>query len=174
MVASGEIRGGYDWRPELLTEKLDLDLLRGSWLYETSHLVMWDVPQAHKCISPEDLSRRFARLVELSDGELWAARPDDVVDYVLLRRNLTAEVVGGTERGVEIELRGEWPIGVIDSRLSLRVSGLPQAKACEVAYRPSPMPGGSLRSRVYGSEKDGRDWVVTVDAVPGARVTVSV
>lgn len=174
MVASGQIHASYDWKRELLTPNLDLEFLRGSWLYETSHLVMWNVPQAHKCVTPEDLTRRFARLTELSDGKLWAAKPDDVVDYVLLRRAVSVEVVRTEPRLIEFELRGEWPVGVMSGKLSFRVCGLPAAKACEVSLTPSPLPGGGLRTQVYGWEKQGRDFVLTAEAVPGARITVSV
>jgi len=174
MVASGEIHASYDWKRELLTPNLELAFLRGSWLYETSHLVMWNVPQAHKCVTPEDLARRFERLREISSGKLWAAKPDDVVDYVLLRRALTVGVTRTEARAVEFELRGEWPLGVINSAVSFRVTGLPAAKTCDVQYTASPIPGGGLRSRVYGAAKQGHDWIVTVDAVPGARVRVVV
>jgi len=174
MVASGDTQPGYDWKRELLTPHLDLEFLRGSWLYETSHLVMWNVPQAHKCVTPEDLTRRFARLTEISGGKLWPAKPDDVIDYVLLRRALRVQVVRSDARVVEFELRGEWPLGVINSPLSFRISGLPAAKSCQVSYRPSPLPGGSLRAQVYGWEKRGRDLIVTADGVPGARLQVSV
>lgn len=174
MVASGQIHASYDWKPELLTPNLDLEFLRGSWLYETSHLVMWNVPQAHKCVTPEDLTRRFERLREISGGKLWAATPDDVVDYVLLRRALTVEIVRVEPRVVEFELRGEWPVGVVNSAVSFRVVGLPAAKACEVNLTPSPLPGGGLRARVHGAEKRGRAFIVTADAVPGARLTVRV
>ncbi len=174
MVASGTIAAAYDWKKELLTENLAADFLDGCWLYETSHLVMWDVPQPHKCITPEDLTKRFAKLVEVSGGALWAATPDDVVDYVLLRRNVYAKVVQAGPRSVEFEVQGLWPVGVISGRLSFCISGLVAAKTCEVASCPSPFPGGSLRAQVYGAEKRGRDFIVTVDAVPGARFTVSV
>ncbi len=174
MVASGQISRSYDWKTELLTPNLDLEFLRGSWLYETSHLVMWNVPQAHKCVTPEDLTQRFERLIEISGGKLWAATPDDVVDYVLLRRALTVEIVRTEPRTVEFELRGQWPVGVINSELSFRVTGLPAAKSCEVSLTPSPLPGGGLRARVYSAEKRGRAFIVTADAVPGARLTVTV
>lgn len=174
MVASRPIHAGYDWKPELLTPHLDAEFLRGSWLYETSHLVRWNVPQAHKCITPEDLTRRFARLVEISGGKLWAARPDDVVDYVLLRRAIGVAVVRSEPGLVEVELQGQWPVGVVNGQLSLRVSGLPAAKTCAVSLQPAPIPGGGLRAQVYGWEKQGRDFVITVDAVPGARLTVRV
>lgn len=174
MVASGQISRSYDWKTELLTPNLDLEFLRGSWLYETSHLVRWNVPQAHKCVTPEDLTRRFERLRDISGGKLWAAKPDDVVDYVLLRRALTVAIVRTEPRTVEFELRGQWPVGVINSELSFRVTGLPAAKSCEVSLTPSPLPGGGLRARVYSAEKCGRAFIVTADAVPGARLTVTV
>ena len=174
MVASGEISSTWDWKRELLTPNLTLAFLHGSWLYETSHLVMWDVPQAHKCITPADLSARFEALTEISDGALWAATPDDVVDYVLLRRNLTTEVIDANTRSVEFEVQGQWPTGVVSGRLSFRISGLPSAGDFQASVTPSPMPGGGLRSQCYAARRCGDDFVVTADAVPGARVTVTV
>lgn len=174
MVASGQISRGYDWKTELLTPNLEEEFLRGAWLYETSHLVRWNVPQAHKCVTPEDLTRRFERLTEISGGKLWAAKPDDVVDYVLLRRAVSVAVVRAEARRIEFELRGEWPVGVINGQLSFRIKGLAAAKSCEVSLQPAPVSGGTLRAQIHGWEKQGRDFVVTAEAVPGARLTLKV
>ena len=172
MVASGQISEAYDWKDELLTENLELDFLTGSWLYETSHLVMWNVPQAHKCLTPEDLTRRFERLREVSGGKLWAAKPDDVIDYVLLRRALSANVVDYTDNGIEFQIVGEWPVGVINSQLSFRISGLSVAGEAEVEVVTEAARGGRLRKQVYSVIGDDADWVVTVDALPGTVVRV--
>ncbi|HCU34827.1 MAG TPA: hypothetical protein DGT21_05050 [Armatimonadetes bacterium] len=171
MVASGKISDAYDWKDELLTDNLQLEFLRGSWLYETSHLVMWNVPQSHKCITPEDLTRRFETLTTLSGGRLWAAKPDDVIDYVLLRRNLTVNASPAEGGGARIEIGGEWPVGVISSRLSLRLSGAQVSDTPRVEYFTLPR-GGNLRRTVYSVISDGADWIITLDAVPGAVIEV--
>lgn len=174
MVASGQIRAGYDWKRQLLTANLDLEFLHGSWLYETTHLVMCNVPQSHKCTTLEDLARRFATLAEISGGKLWAATPDEVIDYVLLRRSITTEITRTEPRLVEFELQGQWPLGVISSRLSFLISGLPAAGDCQVSLESSSMPSGRMRSQVYSTCKCGDDVVLTADAVPGTRLVVSV
>ncbi len=173
MVASGKISDAYDWKDELLTDNLALDFLVGSWLYETSHLVMWNVPQSRKCITPEDLTRRFEKLRDISDARLWAAKPDDVIDYVLLRRALSVNVIEAGPQKVQFEIAGQWPTGVINSQLSFRISGLevseePQADFVSVAPR-----GGRLRSNIYSVARDGADWILSADAVPGAVIQVS-
>jgi peptidoglycan/xylan/chitin deacetylase (PgdA/CDA1 family) len=171
MVASGEISSHYDWKHELLTENLSLEFLRGSWLYETSHLVMWNVPQSHKCVTPEDLTRRFARLQEISEGSLWAAKPDDVLDYVRLRQNVGLNVLRTSPEKAIFEFTGSWPIGVMNARLCVRVSGLRRTTGASVEYQASPIPGGTL----FGSgdsKRIGDDTYFMVDAVPGAHVTI--
>ncbi len=171
MVASGTISDAYDWKDELLTANLELEFLRGTWLYETSHLVMWNVPQSHKSITPEDLARRFETLGEISDGALWAATPDDVIDYVLLRRHLTATASVADNGDVTVEIGGQWPVGVINSRLSLRLSGLRVSGRPRVEYVTLPR-AGNLRSSIYSLKPDGADWIITLDAIPGAVITV--
>ncbi len=173
MVASGRISDGYDWKDELLTDNLELDFLLGSWLYETSHLVMWNVPQAHKCITPEDLTRRFAKLRDISEGRLWAAKPDDVIDYVLLRRALAVEMIEADPQQVRFEITGQWPTGVINSRLSFRISGLEVSGEPRTEFVATALHGGHLRSTVYSMARDGADWILSADAVPGAVIQVS-
>lgn len=166
MVASGKISDAYDWKKELLTDNLAPDFLQGSWLYETTHLVMWDVPQARKCITPEDLSRRFRKLNDVSSGRLWAARPDDVIDYVLLRRSLSAEVVASAETSVRFRIRGTWPIGVIDARLTFRIGGLPATPEPNVTIVSDGSRGAALRQAIHACDRHDDDWLLTVDALP--------
>lgn len=173
MVASGEISPHYDWKRELLTDNLSLDFLRDSWLYETTHLVMWNVPQAHKCITPEDLTRRFARLQEISDGRLWAAKPDDVLDYVRLRRHVGLQVVHSSPGEVSVEFTGTWPLGTVNPTLCLRVTTNEPRVSAAIEYRPSPLPGGGL-FQAGECRCEGTNTYCLVDAVPGARVTVRV
>ena len=171
MVASGEIAQGYDWKPELLTDNLELEFLRGSWLYETSHLVRWNVPQAHKCVTPEDLTRRFARLRELSGGRLWATKPDDVVDYVLLRRNVGLNVIRTSPEKVIFEFTGAWPIGVMNPQLCVRISGMRRTTGVALEQEDSGIPGSSLFRAASGKRMGKVAWFM-LDAIPGKRLTV--
>ena len=167
MVASGQISRVYDWKEELLTENLCAQFLTGAWLYETTHLVMWNVPQAHKCVSPADLTRRFARLRDISEGRLWAATPDEVIDYVMLRRALSLNVLAATEKTVRFELAGTWPVGVIEAKLTLRVKGLDLPGPPQVRIVSDSLHEGSLRSQVHSITPDGGDWLITMDVLPG-------
>ncbi|MBT7164200.1 MAG: polysaccharide deacetylase family protein, partial [Victivallales bacterium] len=103
VVASDGFRPRPGWPREMKTEDLTLDFVTESWVYETSHLCMWNVPQAHKCLTPEYLTRRFEKLTDISGGKLWAAKPDDVIDYVLVRRNLSIGNVRTSDDGVAFD-----------------------------------------------------------------------
>lgn len=169
MVAAGHIRPRPGWPTELLTENLSLPFLSGSWLYETSHLVMWNVPQAHKCSTPESLTSRFEKLKEISDGRMWAATPDDVIDYVLMRRNL--EIGDARPAGpsiVEVDVNGTWPVGVINSRLTLRISGVETRRSAPAIKQEfHKVPGGySGHSEVGPIRRDGDDWLITMQLAP--------
>jgi peptidoglycan/xylan/chitin deacetylase (PgdA/CDA1 family) len=87
MLATGPIKPRPGWPEELLTENITFDAIKGGWLCETTHLVMPNIIQPWKNITPEDLERRFVRLLEISGGKMWAAVPEDVIDYILMRRN---------------------------------------------------------------------------------------
>ena len=53
MVPVGGFRARPGWPEEMKTENLSLDFVRDSWIYETSHLCMPDVPQQWKCVTPD-------------------------------------------------------------------------------------------------------------------------
>ena len=61
--------------------------VRGQWLVDVTHLVMYKTPQGHKCISPRALEGRFDQMRTAFGDALWAANPDDVVRYAYLRRH---------------------------------------------------------------------------------------
>ena len=90
---------------------------------------------------------------------------------MLLRRNVTVSTSPAEGGGARIEIGGEWPVGVISSRLSLRVSGLRVSGTPRLEYLTLPR-GGSLRRTVYSVIYDGADWIITLDAVPGAVIEV--
>ncbi len=172
MVASGKISEEYEWSEALLTPNLSMDFLKGSWLYETTHLVMWNVPQANKCITPEDLTKRFTRLQNISGGKLWAATPDRVIDYVLLRRNLSIKLLERTEKGMKFELLGSWPVGVISSELTFRVRHPNFHSAPQVNFISDRLPCAGRERKIVDPLSDGSDWLVTLNAFPGRVIEI--
>ncbi|MCF7853799.1 MAG: polysaccharide deacetylase family protein [Candidatus Pacebacteria bacterium] len=167
MVASGGFRSRPGWTPEMKTENLTLEFVRDSWVYETSHLVMWNVPQDHKCVTPEYMTQRFEKLNEISGGKLWAATPDDVIDYVLMRGHLRIENVQASSEGVSFDVTGEWPVGVMNSAVTIRVSGAAFDKPPEVANELHVAAGGyTQHQNVESVERDGNDWLITMHLAP--------
>jgi len=174
MVASGGFRPRPGWPEEMKTENLSLDFVEDSWVYETSHLCMWNVPQPWKCVTPEYMTRRFERLSEISDGRLWAATPDDVIDYVLLRRSLSIGNVRDAEDGIAFDVGGEWPVGVVNSLLTLRISGADFERPPVVESELHEHAGGyGLHTDVEALERDGDDWLITMQLAPGRTAYVT-
>jgi len=171
VVASGGFRPRPGWPEDLKTEHLDLEFLCGSWLYETTHLCLWNVPQAHKCVTPEYLTRRFDMLREISGGKLWAATPDNVIDYELLRRHLRIAHTRAEDSGIAFDVEGEWPVGIIDCTVTLRVSGVDFTATPTVEQTFHRASGGySAHSRVEDIVHDGHDWLITMQLAPGRTV----
>ncbi len=167
MVASGGFRPREGWPEELKTENLSLEFVEGSWVYETSHLCMWEVPQPHKCVTPEYMTRRFEKLHEISEGKLWAAKPDDVIDYEMMRRSLQIKNVR-TENGTLLfNVEGEWPVGVINSTVTLRISGTNFKKAPSIEQEFHKHEGGySVHKEIESIVPDGNDWLITLQLAP--------
>jgi peptidoglycan/xylan/chitin deacetylase (PgdA/CDA1 family) len=63
----------------------------GGWLVDMTHLVTHDPPAPWKDTTPELLDARFDCLRRVGGGREWAAEPEEVVDYVLMRRATTLE-----------------------------------------------------------------------------------
>lgn len=161
------------WPDALRTPNLAAHGLAGAWLLDTTHLCMPDVPQPHKCITPEALRARFERLRDLSQGALWAATPDDVIDYTLLRRRLTITNVCEEAGAVHFDVGGEWPAGVVNPVVTLRVSGAAFGGRPEVAQQFHESAGGYAGHRAVESVKpDGADWLVTMALAPRRTVTL--
>ena len=160
------------WPEDLTNEKITLDFVKGAWLLDTTHLVMWDVPQAHKCVTPEDVTRRFEKMFEISDGKVWATTPDCVLDYELMRRNLKVENVHEEDGAVVFDVGGEWPVGAVRSHLTVRVSGV-GGKAPEVEQEFHVREGGySRHNEVETPVRDGNDWLITMQLAPHRTVRV--
>ena len=120
MVAEGPLHKSYDWPEMLLTENITRKNIDGGWLCETTHLVMHNTIQPHKNITPEGLERRFVKLKEIMGDALWAAVPEDVVDYILCRRNARISAVSPTEYAVEVSTI---PVGVRKRALTFTMEG---------------------------------------------------
>ena len=162
------------WPVDLMTENLTLDFVKGAWLLDTTHLVMWDVPQAHKCVTPADVSKRFAKLTEISDGSVWAVKPDDMVDYQLMRRSLEIENVRTEDGAVLFDVSGEWPVGVVNSFVTLRVTGSGLGTTPSVDQEYHKREGGySRHNEVLTPEKEGEDWLITMQLAPHRTVRLS-
>ncbi len=116
MVASGKLRATYDWPDALLTPNLAIESLQDGWLCETTHLVQPHPIQDWKNIAADDLEKRFAKLIAITRGKLWAATPEEVIDYILLRRSASIQPASGGA----FTLVMEWPLGVSKRQLSLQ------------------------------------------------------
>ena len=173
VVASGGFRPRPGWPEEMKTERLTLDFVKESWVYETSHLCMWEVPQAHKCVTPEYMTRRFEKLRAISDGRLWAAKPDDVIDYELMRRNLRVENVRREGEAVVFDVGGIWPVGVINCFVTLRVSGTGLAETPAMSQTFHRHEGGyAAHKGVASVVRAGDDWLITMQLAPYRTVRV--
>lgn len=180
IMGSGVIPKRPGWPEELKTDKLGMGFLKGSWLYETTHLVMWNVPQDHKCVTPEYLVRRFEKLQQISEGKMWAAKPDDIIDYIYLRRNLKIEDIRSEKGEVAFEVRGNWPVGVINSTMTLRISGADFTSTPVIDQRFYGAAEGydvynlgySAHNTVESVKQDGGDWLVTLQLAPGRTIKI--
>jgi len=174
LVAVGGFRPRPGWPEEMKTENLSLDFLRNTWVLETSHLCMWNVPQTHKCVTPEHMARRFEKLNEISAANLWAAKPDDVIDYVLLRRNLTiSHIQTEADGSISFDVEGTWPIGIMDSHLTLRISSTTFQNTPQVKQEFHIASGGyTLHNQVESIIPDGPDWLITMQLAPHRTVKI--
>lgn len=174
MVASGGFRPRPGWPEELKTERLSLDFVKDSWVYETSHLCMWDVPQAHKCVTPEYMTARFEKLNAISGGKLWAAKPDDVIDYELMRRHLRIENIHVRENALCFDVDGEWPVGVMNSTVTLRISGWKTDHTPHIEQTFHRTEGGYAMHRAIESiVRDGDGWLLTLQLAPHRTVCLT-
>jgi len=115
----------YDWKKELYTENLSFEFLKGKWLLDTTHLVQHAPPQPFKNVSSKDLYRRFSTIKKISKGDVWAATPDDIIDYIITRRNTKIQSSGFTEGGgYEFEISHSPTPGVVNRALTFKLPGL--------------------------------------------------
>tara|TARA_B100001123_G_scaffold442047_2_gene584672 strand:- start:16843 stop:17877 length:1035 start_codon:yes stop_codon:yes gene_type:complete len=174
LVASDGFRPRPQWPEELKTENLSLEFVKGSWVYETSHLCLWNVPQAHKCVTPEYMDERFKRLHEISDGKMWAAKPDDVIDYELMRRNIQIENVRHSDGKVSFDVAGEWPVGIMNCTVTLRLSnsGFDSVPQIEQEYHVSE-GGYAFHKEVESIRRAGDDFLLTLQLAPHRTIHIT-
>lgn len=170
------------WPESLTTDAITLDAVEGRWLHDTTHLCMWNVPQAHKCITPLDLERRFERLKEISDDKLWAASVDNIVDYMLMRRclDITAEI-SSSDRGITTRIlaNGNWPVGVCSNVVSIKLANLPGNIISVTQSAGEHAPPGTPKqlhelpeSAIDASHQNNGEAVVTTALWPGTFLDV--
>lgn len=72
--------------------RLTRDKTQGCWLVDVTHIVADRLPKAcpaslwNRCSTPSIIAARFREIRELWGDDLWAAVPEDVVEYTMLRR----------------------------------------------------------------------------------------
>ena len=179
VLGSGKIPTRPGWPKELKTQNLTLNFLADSWLYETTHLVRWNVPQPNKNVTPEYLVERFKKLFDISGGKLWAAKPDDVIDYELMRRNLSIENIRCKDKTLFFDIEGKWPVGVVNSFLTVKISNVKFREIMRIekeykenipdALREKP----DLQKNIEKIEQEDKDWSITLQLVPGEPVKVT-
>ena len=169
VVASGEHRPGYDWPDNLKTKNMTFAYLDGGWLCETTHLVLWNTPQPRKNVTPEHLDQRFAKVTEICGDRLWAATPEDVIDYILLRRNVTATMCETQDNAIEFEITGEDVVGVVKPYLTFRVISAGRLKDHKVTQARGD---SKALPEVIDVRIDGDDLLVTCVARVGLCVRI--
>ena len=103
----------------------------GGWLVDVTHLVAPDPPAPWKDATPALLDARFDCLRRVGAGDEWAAEPEEIVDYILMRRATTLEPLPGTgPRLFRVHL-GPTPSAIKHREISLAIddagfAGLPR------------------------------------------------
>jgi len=118
IVGSGPISPRPGWPETLRTDHITVDAIRDGWLCETTHLVQPDPIQPRKNLSCADLARRFEKLLEITDGRLWRAVPEDVVDYIALRRSISVSQTGSGAYRVDVQ----FPVGIRNRCMTFKAS----------------------------------------------------
>ncbi len=113
-----------EFLPEWLSRRgFEPERVRGKWLVDVTHLVMYKTPQGHKCISPYALEGRFDQVRTIFGDSMWAANPDDVVRYRYLRRHCTSAIQQESDSHATIELDfPQLPSQIEEGELTLLVS----------------------------------------------------
>jgi len=75
--------------------RLHENLDTGGWLVDITHLISPELVAPWKDGTPEILDARFDCLRRVGAGREWAAEPEEVVDYILVRRAASLDPVDG-------------------------------------------------------------------------------
>ncbi len=122
---------------------------RGGWLVDVTHLVAPDPPASWKDATPAQLDARFDCLRRVGAGVEWAAEPEEIVDYILMRRATTLEPLSGHGGPRMFRVHLGWtPPAMKHHEISLGISdaglaGLPQVWLDEVPLPVAPGAPGT-------------------------------
>jgi len=95
MWVAEPIASMYHHTREAFPGNLTRENTRGKWLVDITHLVVNRLPKAcgeglwNRCSTPAMLDARLSEVRALWGEDVWAAVPEDVVEYTLLRRAAT-------------------------------------------------------------------------------------
>jgi hypothetical protein len=94
----------------------------GGWIVDMTHLVAPKPIAPWKDTTPEILDARFDCLRRVGNGREWAAEPEEIVDYILLRRAASIQEVQTESASIAFLLRlGSVPAAVRCRDISVTV-----------------------------------------------------
>lgn len=108
---------GFAGPKEFHTESFDPNAVKGSWLYETTHLVQHVPDHPRKNISCADLKARLSTIRKAGGSRFWPAVPEDVIDYILLKRATHIEALDKNRYQLDID----YPPGIRAKKLSFKI-----------------------------------------------------
>lgn len=74
------------------------------WIVEYTHLTNLTVLSPHKEISQAGLIRRFEKLEEVAKEHYWAAIPEEVVDYMIVHKATSVQVVDKSSSKIKFKV----------------------------------------------------------------------
>jgi hypothetical protein len=93
----------------------------GGWIVDYTHSIEPEPLALWKDGTPEILESRFDCLRRVGNGREWAAEPEEVVDYILMRRAASIKSVQGEVDHLKFRLElGHVPAGVKCREISVR------------------------------------------------------
>jgi len=76
----------------------------GGWLVDVTHAVEPDPLARWKDVTPEVLDTRFSCLRQVGAGKEWAAEPEEIIDYIIMRRACAVKETSLDENGLTFDL----------------------------------------------------------------------
>ena len=139
----------------------------GGWLVDVTHSVEPQPLAPWKDVTPDVLDSRFACLRQVGAGGEWAAEPEEVIDYIIMRRSCCVTDVVSAHDCASFRLaRGAVPAAVKKREISVEVT-LPK----RLTTAPSVFVDGLELSPVKQNLRDDR-YVFTM--VPSQEQQVEV